>query len=432
MAGLGGMEAALEDVMRDWRALLPRDMLVAEVFAGMGGFRRLLAVGKTQCVCKNVFELDSRYEAYYAKLADEIGDAAKAEFEDHKYGAEGDMLNVDPETLCPVDGLVAGPPCQPWSSAGKRLGARDPRSAPFKRLLEWIVLLANAKGLLFFAVENSPNIQAALHGEEEPFLVFCLRKLRHGIPFFAIDWRLSQLRNYAPQNRCRLWIRGIRKDILPDSATIPSPLVRIGPLQVPPLESFLDAAVGNVSMQQVSDAWRPLRQQRLVEVKSRIREDVAANRAGVVAVSDLDAPRLTVHYDEVPTLTCRGPRLFLLSVQGLGLAESEMKFHRFLTNEERCALMGHPPRRVSGFSQNMAWKATGNAFAVQMCAAIVCPMIDVVLRSGVIRAEGVVPTSSAIKRELTVSGAYAALCNRKRMLEIVEGGATRARRRHTL
>ena len=94
--------------------------------------------------------------------------------------------------------------------------------------------------------------------------------------------------------------------------------------------------------------------------------------------------------------------------------------------------MGHPPWRVSDVSQNMAWKATGNAFAVQMLAAVVCPMIDVVVRSGVMRPEGVVPTPSWLKSDLIIRGAYDELCARKRVHDEAEQHERAVKRRHSI
>lgn len=81
----------------------------------------------------------------------------------------GDIRNVTPEQLLDITGLsqgepfliCGGPPCQPFSTAGKRLGINDPRGSLFMdfiRMIDYIrprfFLMENVKGLMSATVDK--------------------------------------------------------------------------------------------------------------------------------------------------------------------------------------------------------------------------------------------------------------------------------------
>jgi site-specific DNA-cytosine methylase len=57
----------------------------------------------------------NRAFAAYRDFLESSGD-----YEQLFLGKEGNILNYDMEKLPCVNGLVAGPPCPPWSSIGKK------------------------------------------------------------------------------------------------------------------------------------------------------------------------------------------------------------------------------------------------------------------------------------------------------------------------
>ena len=60
---------------------------------------------------------------------------------------DGNMLSVPLAELSDSHGCVSRPPCPPWSSRGRRIGAKDERATVFDRRIEWIGELAR-RGLL--------------------------------------------------------------------------------------------------------------------------------------------------------------------------------------------------------------------------------------------------------------------------------------------
>jgi len=97
----------------------------------------------------------------------------------------GDIRDIDPQRLLDIAGLnpgepfllCGGPPCQPFSTAGKRLGINDPRGSLFMDFIRMIdairprfFIMENVKGIMSAPLQHTPisqrNGQATL--EERP------------------------------------------------------------------------------------------------------------------------------------------------------------------------------------------------------------------------------------------------------------------------
>ncbi|MGH9280350.1 MAG: DNA cytosine methyltransferase [Acidimicrobiales bacterium] len=117
---------------------------------------------------------------------------------------EGDVSAIDfRRWRDEVEVVVGGPPCQPWSTGGKRLGAEDPRDGwpGFLRALREVRPRA-------FIAENVAGFAAGARKAHFDALVAELR---------AIGFRLTaQVLNAAdygvPQKRQRMLIVGVRSD----------------------------------------------------------------------------------------------------------------------------------------------------------------------------------------------------------------------------
>ena len=131
----------------------------------------------------------------------------------HAGPQEGDVMQVNPQSLPDADGLVAGPPCQPFSSIGSKRGWDDDRSQVFRRIIEWIRELANRETnpLRFFALENVVGLRTRVgkstragHSAEDTVL----RELRSAVPK---TWRISTHRltsDCTGQTRKRIYVIG--------------------------------------------------------------------------------------------------------------------------------------------------------------------------------------------------------------------------------
>ena len=129
-------------------------LTVGSLFAGYGGIELALA---------SVLDCDL---AWFA----EFEDAPATIMAHHHPGVPNlrDLTKVDWSTVEPVDVLSAGFPCQPFSHAGKRLGANDERhlwpyiAQAIDVLRPRLALLENVRGLLTAQGEPDPEWVAEL------------------------------------------------------------------------------------------------------------------------------------------------------------------------------------------------------------------------------------------------------------------------------
>ena len=111
-----------------------------------------------------------------------------------------------------VDFVVGGPPCQPFSIAGKRQGKRDIRAD----LIGHFIRIVDELKPSAFMLENVPNLAAISDGE---FLNETKAEL--GALGFSVDHRVISAADFGvPQNRKRLVILGVKG---PQSVHFPLP-----------------------------------------------------------------------------------------------------------------------------------------------------------------------------------------------------------------
>lgn len=102
-----------------------------------------------------------------------------------------------------VSVLAGGPPCQPFSKSGRRLGAADERGLLFKRYLEYLAVMKPAA----FVLENVRGLFSSRGGED-----FRLVLKEFDDSGYTVYWRILDAANFGvPQFRQRLFLVGFRE-----------------------------------------------------------------------------------------------------------------------------------------------------------------------------------------------------------------------------
>jgi DNA (cytosine-5)-methyltransferase 1 len=116
------------------------------------------------------------------------------------------MIERDNSNVPEVDLYVCGFPCQPFSIAGKRGGLTDPRGTVIYSCIDYI----KQKSPKYFILENVKGLMTHLAGETWTVIQGLLKELTE----YNVSWSILNTKDYGiPQNRERLFIVGLRKDI---------------------------------------------------------------------------------------------------------------------------------------------------------------------------------------------------------------------------
>lgn len=173
---------------------IKKDFSFIDLFAGIGGFH--CAVSSLGGKCVFVSEIDKLCQKTYSE-----------NFPSCKKIIEGDIRKVIPSNIPHFDMLCAGFPCQSFSKAGKREGFNDEtRGDLFSYTLS---ILKQHPECKFVLLENVKNL-----ADNESFwevIVSSFKKMNYFITKTPII--LSPSEFGIPQNRDRVFILGIRKDV---------------------------------------------------------------------------------------------------------------------------------------------------------------------------------------------------------------------------
>ena len=123
---------------------------------------------------------------------------------------EGDIRQVTKEDIAPyidgeVDGIIGGPPCQPWSEAGALRGIEDARG---KLFYDYIRLLKEFAPK-FFLAENVSGMLANRHSEAVQNILHMFEEAGYDVSLTLVN-----AKNYGvAEERKRVFYIGFRKDL---------------------------------------------------------------------------------------------------------------------------------------------------------------------------------------------------------------------------
>ena len=148
---------------------------------------------------------------------------------------QGDLLCADISSWDPCDGVVAGPPCPPWSMIGERGSWDDPRAAVFNKVTD-IIVDQGKKGCKFFIVEMVEGMDTipgtgdrSRHSSSSGSSLSPYQEWFEDLSRRAPVWRLQkwtgQAHHYLPQHRQRIYTIGTNKQQLFPALPPPIPPV---------------------------------------------------------------------------------------------------------------------------------------------------------------------------------------------------------------
>ena len=174
-------------------------MTFIDLFAGLGGFRLALESLGADCVYSN------EWDKYAQQIYNE------------NYGdmPEGDITKVDESTIPDHDILCAGFPCQAFSISGKQHGFEDSRGTLFFDVAR--IIKCKKPKIVF--MENVKNFE--VHDKGNTLETVKRTMLELGYSFSckvlnAVDYGI-------PQNRARIYMVCIRKDLGVEEFAYPKP-----------------------------------------------------------------------------------------------------------------------------------------------------------------------------------------------------------------
>jgi DNA (cytosine-5)-methyltransferase 1 len=167
-----------------------------DLFAGLGGTRLGF-----EDACK---EKELGYECVFTS---EIKDFAINAYQNNfpNSHVHGDITKINPKDIPEFDFLLAGFPCQPFSSAGKRNGFLDERGGLFFIIHE-ILNVHRPKG---FLLENVDALATHNNGKTLDVIVTKLRELNYKVSYEILD--ASDFG--VPQKRKRIYIVGLKNKL---------------------------------------------------------------------------------------------------------------------------------------------------------------------------------------------------------------------------
>lgn len=165
-------------------------MKFIDLFAGLGGFHVGLKENGHECV-----------------FSCEIDDSLRHLYEiNHNIKPHDDIRTIKEIDIPEHDILCAGFPCQPFSLAGKKKGAKCPESG---KLIDHVIRIAKFHQPKFIMLENVPNILTIEDGKFWAYLNDSFQSIGYNLTHKV----LSPVEFGIPQNRKRIFIVGIRTDL---------------------------------------------------------------------------------------------------------------------------------------------------------------------------------------------------------------------------
>lgn len=236
-----------------------------------------------------------------------------------------------------IDMYVCGFPCQPFSLMGNKMGTEDSRS----NIMYQCIKVIQKKLPKIFILENVKNFKFIQKGEPFDYLLNQLKNIKNKNKELAynVSFDILNTKDYGiPQNRERIFIIGIRKDIQREPYSTPEKL--------PPrdLDDFIidkTICIPNISIS-------------LQKNLDKITHEKIYKKNHIVTPFTYSS----IMNNMSPTLTTRCDVYF------------HTTYNRYLTTKECLSLQGFCVNFIQDVSKMQIYKQIGNSMSVNVLKAL--------------------------------------------------------------
>ena len=290
----------------------------------------------------------------------------------------GDVLSVDIGSLdLSTDGIVAGPPCPPFSSIGKRLAELDSRSSVFVTVCAWILHLSTNGHLCFFILENVAGITSKRKGDDQSFADWFMEEMYKDLPQ---GWSIRVVRHNSskcllPQSRPRVFFVGT-------SAALTSGrrLRRISsqpPLSWPAVDllEFLDPVPKEEDWASLSVRQQVNLMTNLEQFHKQCSENPDKEQVAITDVARDPLKRFDSGLVVGCTRTLRTNSAYLWILPSPACTGKFGEKGRFLNRAEKARCAGLRPESLQDLSDPECDKAIGNTIPVPLIGTVMFPVL---------------------------------------------------------
>ncbi len=306
------------------------DYKIIDLFSGIGGTR----LG---------FQLTGRTKSVFSSEIDKF--AKKTYIANFGEEPQGDITEIDENTIPDHDILVGGFPCQAFSQAGKKLGFDDTRGTLFFD----IARIIKAKRPKAFLLENVKNLKGHDKGNTFRIIENTLKDLNYEV--FSTTLKAKDFG--IPQNRERIYIVGFDKKQISniEEFEFPTPY-------------FTETKLGNILEKDVSEKYTISDKLWYGHQRRKAEHKKNGNGFGYSLFNE-DSPYTN-------TISARyykdGSEI---------LIEQPNSNPRKLTPREASRLQGFPKEFIIPVSDTQAYKQFGNSVAVPVVNAIASKILAI-------------------------------------------------------
>ena len=338
---------------------------------GLNSQARAARLLGTELVCVQQYDIRGEFGSVLQRITGSLDEVFVGK-------TVGDITKVPIENIeRQVDGLIAGPPCPPYSVIGKKLGSQDIRCEVLVVVGLWITRLAHA-GMKWFVIENVNGILKRDRILGRSVAEWFMENLRESLPCgWALRVQKVNCKDCGlPHNRPRVFITGTSETMRATSYQRGLLTAELKPHPRRLLAEFLDTDSDSSEDFDRLTVSQQLNVLMHIDRFQRYCESAAAPPSIMVT----DAARafgkefaVNCAYDEIHCLRTNCSSLWLVPAKHM---EKKLGKHgRSLRRDEKSRLCGFAPETLESLSDRELDHALGNRIPVPQLAVVLDPIL---------------------------------------------------------